>query len=152
MMAPPAFSPPDDEFSGPPGEAAIRRAMREGQFDNLRGQGQPLRLSRPNPFADEAEALANDLLSANGFAPAWIESRREIEARIEAARRDLRRALQSADQARRLRGVNLFRDKLAELNRAIRDHNLGLPDGLPQMALLRSDLELERAGKATSDR
>src|SRR6185436_4229777 len=55
--------------------------MREGVFDRLQGEGEPLD-RREDPFEDPALRMAHRLLRNNGFAPAWIEESREIEAEI----------------------------------------------------------------------
>jgi hypothetical protein len=59
----------------------IREAMREGAFEHLNGAGEPLDL-RENPFEDPAQRMAHRLLRNNGFAPAWIEESRDIDAEI----------------------------------------------------------------------
>jgi len=59
----------------------IREAMPEGAFDRLNGAGEPLDLNG-NPFEDPAQRMAHRLLRNHGFAPAWIEEGREIDAEI----------------------------------------------------------------------
>lgn len=54
----------------------IEDAMRNGEFDNLRGRGKPLNLSK-NHFAQETE-LAYGLLKNNDYTLPWIAQRREI--------------------------------------------------------------------------
>ena len=95
-------------------ERKIREAMEEGAFDCLEGKGEPLDL-RENPFEDPSVRMAHRLLKNNGFAPAWIEEAREIEA-----------------ESRRLRGQATvspadFRSRVAELNRRILVFNLKAP-------------------------
>ena len=60
----------------------IREAMEEGAFDHLDGAGRPLDL-REDPFEDPSLRMAHRLLRNNGFAPAWIEEAKEIEAEIQ---------------------------------------------------------------------
>src|SRR5581483_10300941 len=60
-------------------ERKIREAMEEGAFDHLEGAGKPIDFSG-NPFEDPSERMAHRLLRNNGFAPAWIEEAKEIEA------------------------------------------------------------------------
>ncbi len=60
-------------------ERKIREAIEEGAFDHLEGAGKPLDLSE-NPFEDPSDRMAHRLLKNNGFAPAWMEEAREIEA------------------------------------------------------------------------
>lgn len=57
-------------------EQQIAEARERGEFENLPGQGQPLRLDE-NPFAKE-KALAYSLLKNNQMAPPEIERGREI--------------------------------------------------------------------------
>src|SRR2546423_15136008 len=68
----------------------IREAMEQGEFDNLAGAGQPIDLSE-NPFEDPGWRTAHRLLRNAGFAPAWIEERKDIEFEIDAARNQLER-------------------------------------------------------------
>ena len=60
----------------------IQEAMEEGAFEDLSGRGQPLPLD-DDPFEDPSLRMAHRLLRNNGFAPAWIEEGKEIEAVIE---------------------------------------------------------------------
>src|SRR5688572_20500638 len=72
-------------------EKKIREAMEKGEFDNLPGKGEPLDLSE-NPFEDPQLRMVHKLLRQAGFAPAWIEERKDIEAELEKARILLSRA------------------------------------------------------------
>ena len=135
-------------------EKAIRRAMEEGQFDDLPGAGKPLDLGE-NPFEDPAAWAANRLLRNNDLAPAWIQERRGIEADIEAARERLARSWRWyyaltggqggtwADDHWK-RAETAFRDTVADLNRRIRDYNLKAPFGNLQRAPLDVEKEIER--------
>ncbi len=95
-------------------ERKILEAMEEGAFDNLDGAGKPLDLSE-NPFEDPSERLANRLLRNNGFAPAWIEEAREIEA--ESRRLETQAPDSKSD----------FQIRVAALNRRIVSFNLKVP-------------------------
>jgi len=68
----------------------IEEAMREGAFEPLDGAGEPLDLNE-NPFEDAALRMAYRLLRNNGFAPAWIEEGREIDAEMRRLCADLDR-------------------------------------------------------------
>jgi hypothetical protein len=115
----------------------IREAIEAGEFDNLAGAGQPIDLSE-NPFEDPDWRTAHRLLRNAGFAPSWIEERKEIDAELEAARIVLARALkiklnargtrneQSADE-RWEKALAAFGDQLLELNRRIDAWNLKTP-------------------------
>jgi hypothetical protein len=60
-------------------ERKIREAMEQGAFDRLEGAGKPLNLE-DNPLEDPSLRMAHRLLKNNGFAPAWIEEAKEIDA------------------------------------------------------------------------
>ena len=93
----------------------IREAMREGAFERLEGTGKPLDLHE-NPFEDPAQRMAHRLLLNNGFAPAWMEEGREIDAEI--------RSLGVPDL--RLDGVEYAR-QVEWLNRRMAAYNLTVP-------------------------
>jgi hypothetical protein len=95
-------------------ERKIREAMEEGAFDRLEGSGQPLNLEE-NPFEDSSLRMAHRLLRNNGFAPAWIEEAREIDAESERLRAP---SGIPADE---------FRTRVAALNRRIVAYNLKAP-------------------------
>jgi len=96
-------------------ERKIREAMEEGAFDQLEGAGKPLDLSE-NPFEDPSDRMAHRLLRNNGFAPAWIEEAREIEAETRRLRAE--RKVSTDDD---------FRTRVAALNRRIFAFNLKAP-------------------------
>jgi len=95
-------------------ERKIREAIEEGAFDHLEGAGAPLDLSA-NPFEDPSERLGNRLLKNNGFAPAWIEEAKDIEAEM----KRLSAVGQLSEEDRRMR--------VAALNRRILAFNLKAP-------------------------
>ena len=95
-------------------ERKIREALEEGAFDHLEGAGAPLDLSQ-NPFEDPSDRMANRLLKNNGFAPAWIEEAKEIEAEM----KRLRAAGEVSEEDRR--------NRVAALNRRIFAFNLKAP-------------------------
>jgi len=82
----------------------IREAMEEGAFENLDGTGVPVDL-RENPFEDPALRTAHRLLRNNGFAPAWIEEGREIDAETRYLTANFER-LDGADRERRVEALN----------------------------------------------
>lgn len=133
----------------------IRRAIEEGQFNDLPGQGRPLNLDE-NPLEDPEWRLANHLLKSNGFSLPWMETRKEILAGLESAREDLRRAHQGRLTAQvmkkspalveaeweRARAAFLF--KLEELNRQIFSFNLQAPSLQFQLRALDPEHEVEK--------
>src|SRR5215471_19134529 len=105
----------------------IREAMAAGEFENLSGAGKPIDLSE-NPFEDPDWRQAHRLLRNAGFAPSWIEERKDIDASLEVTRLTLARtraifhkARNTIDeQAARQRwqeAKSSFQVKVAELNR-----------------------------------
>jgi DnaJ family protein C protein 28 len=119
-----------------PIEEHIRKAQAEGQFDNLPGKGQPLRLEE-NPHEDPEWRLAHHLLQSSGFTLPWIELRKEIDAELEHAMLALKRSWQwqqtshhqplSVVRAEWQRAEASFREQVEQLNRKIRDYNLQTP-------------------------
>jgi DnaJ family protein C protein 28 len=96
-------------------ERKIREAMEEGVFEHLDGVGEPLDLSE-NPFEDPAQRMAHRILRNNGFAPAWIEEGRDIDAEIRYLKANYHR-LNDGERARRV----------DVLNRRIAAYNLKTP-------------------------
>jgi DnaJ family protein C protein 28 len=114
-------------------EKSIREAIEKGEFDNLAGKGQPLDLSE-NPFEDPDLRTVHRLLRNAGFAPAWLEERKDIEAQFEAAHTTLSRAWKlygpsnvSPNATAWERNVAEFREKIEELRRRITGYNLKAP-------------------------
>src|SRR5256886_6011836 len=103
----------------------IREAMEQGEFNNLPGAAQPIDLSE-SPYEDREWRTAHRMLRNAGFAPAWIEERKDIDAELEAARISLARTWkilmnarntphQQSAQARWDKAVESFRTKLPSL-------------------------------------
>ena len=114
-------------------EKMLREAIESGEFDNLPGKGKPMDLSE-NPFEDPDLRVVHKLLRDAGFAPAWIEERKDIDAEFELARQTLSRAWalynpagKSPNAAAWERNVQEFRAKVAELNSRIKIYNLKAP-------------------------
>lgn|SRR5574341_152020 len=132
-------------------DRAIREAMDEGKFDNLPGAGQPIRLEDA-PFVDAGTQMAHHLLKTNNFAPAWIEERRELEEEIRAAHGDLQRARQwiarvglaPTRSSEWERACRAFRERVATLNRRIRDFNLKAPDVTVHLRLIEAERVIDR--------
>lgn len=112
-------------------EKMIREAIENGELDNLPGKGEPIDLSE-NPFEDPDLRTVHRLLRNAGFAPAWIEERKDIEATAEAAKLQLQRAWElygskSQDDANWRRNLSEFEKKVEELNDRTRIYNLKAP-------------------------
>ena len=120
----------------------IREAEARGEFDNLQGAGQPLRLLE-NIYAGD-KSLSYHLLKSNGYAPQELELAKEIRAereRVEAKVAKIRHQGQHL-RSRRVppfpsekRAFNITVEKTAaeyervlrELNRKILTLNLSTP-------------------------
>ncbi len=117
-------------------EGRIEAAARAGEFDDLPGSGQPLRLS-DDENVDPTQWAALHVLKNAGAAPAWIELDRELRAAVEAARRELRRQAGSRTAMRR------FRARLEEVNRMVDRLNLAVP----ALTLQRPHFDAEREAR-----
>ena len=130
-------------------ERRIQEAMANGDFDNLRGHGQPFRFNT-NPYMDPAQELAFGLLQNNGLAPDWIERDKEIRQELEAMRERLRLAWQKcqanpASEITWQAAVAQCGEMLVKLNRKIDHFNLIVPLPANQRFRLRLEDELRRA-------
>jgi len=138
-------------------ERSIREAIEKGEFDNLQGKGQPLDLSE-NPFEDPDLRTVHRLLRNAGFAPAWIEERKDIEAQFELARTTLARAwriyrpdgVTASDEAWE-RNVAEFRAKVSELRQRVHVYNLKAPAAIFHRRQIDADGVIEGI-KTTSSR
>jgi len=136
-------------------EKMLREAIEAGEFDNLPGKGQPVDL-RENPFEDPDLRVVHKLLRDAGFAPAWIEERKDIDATFEATRQVLTRAWKiyrpggvSPSDSAWERNVAEFREKLAELNSRIKIYNLKVPAAVFQRRMFEVDKVIEDIRQAT---
>lgn len=138
----------------------IRRAIEEGQFDNLPGRGKPLNLDA-DPFEDPEWRMANRVLRNGGFTLPWIEARQEIESELQAARHRLRRTWEwrqanvgrlspASVQIEWMRAEEIFRGQIAALNKRILSYNLQVPRDQFQLLALDAGREIELliSGKA----
>lgn len=114
-------------------EKMLREAIEAGEFDNLPGKGKPMDLSE-NPFEDPDLRVVHKLLRNAGFAPAWIEERKDIDAQFDSAHLTLSRAWSlyrpggnSPNEAAWQRNLSEFRAIVAELNSRIKMYNLKAP-------------------------
>jgi DnaJ family protein C protein 28 len=122
-------------------EQQISEARERGEFDNLRGQGQPLRLDN-NPFAKD-KALAYSLLKNNHMAPPEIERGKEIDEELKQAEALITRLRFQRDKLARRRTVfeseqrsydlllasteHRYREMLSAINRKILSLNIISP-------------------------
>jgi DnaJ family protein C protein 28 len=134
----------------------IRQAMKRGDFDNLPGKGKPLKL-QDNPYEDPAWSMAYRALRSSGFILPWMETRRQIESDLEAARDSLLRSWKWRESALTEQGssrswveaewdraVAEFRERIDSLNQRIFSYNLEVPSELFQRKRINSDRELKK--------
>lgn len=132
----------------------IREAMERGEFDNLPGKGEPVDLSE-NPFEDPELRLAHRMLRNAGFAPSWIEERKDIDAEFVVARTNLERAWmillkgrvtghELGAKTRWEKSLSSFRQQAAELNRRISAWNFKVPAAAFHRKLIDAEREIER--------
>jgi hypothetical protein len=94
-----------------------------------------------------------------GFAPPFIEERKDIDAGLERSRATLERAWNIYQRAQQSgqphpevswkRALNEFREQTAALNKRIRIYNLKVPAAVFQRKVIDVDLELERVQKTS---
>ena len=122
----------------------IRESMERGEFDDLPGAGQPIDLSE-NPYEAPELRTVHRLLKNAGFAPAWIEERKDIDGEYQRAYSILRRAkaLYASDErsapAEWERAKKEFREVVDALNERIRFYNLKAPAAAVQRKIIDAD-------------
>lgn len=137
-------------------EKKLREAIENGEFDDLPGKGEPIDL-KENPFEDPDLRVVHRLLRNAGFAPAWIEERKDIDAEFEAARTKLLRAWalfgkggKSPSNSEWDRSARDFRENVAELNQRTRIYNLKAPAAVFHRAHIDADKIIEKIISNTS--
>jgi DnaJ homolog subfamily C member 28 len=128
----------------------IEEAMKAGAFDNLPGKGKPLRLNE-NPNEPSDMQMAHKILKDNDLTPPWIADRKAILAEIETIRVEMRRQWDQSQgepdgAAEWQQAIPRWETRIAELNRRVRDLNLGMPIQSMEILRLRLDDELARMG------
>lgn len=144
-------------------EKLIREAQADGKFDNLPGQGRPLRLDGDSE--DSEWWAAHHLLKNSGHRPDWLEEDIAIHEALTQARTALRRShawrqteLAALGERRDLEAQRQrnwvdgewalaqarFRETLTQLNRRIRDLNLKVPSERFQRRVMDVDAELRK--------
>ena len=127
-------------------EKMLREAIENGEFDDLPGKGEPIDLQE-NPFEDPDLRAVHRLLRNAGFAPAWIEERKDIDAELAAAETKLSRAWalfsqqgKTPSEAEWERSLKEFREQVVELQQRIKIYNLKAPAAVFQ----RKPIDAER--------
>ncbi len=140
-------------------EEHIRKAIEEGQFDNLPGKGKPLKLDE-NPHEDPEWRLAHTMLKNSGFSLPWIETRREIEEALEKSASDLyiawarrgqemlRHPAFESVQDEWQRAAAAYQQQVAEINKKILVYNLQAPSPRFHLLAINADREIARVTQA----
>ena len=109
-------------------EEKIKKAIREGEFQNLKGEGKPF---PPEMFSREPQnefSLVHDLLKNNGMSLPWLEERKTLLADMNDIREDFLSAWHAANTEQAKNNIkNSFREKIIKINRRILDYNLRSP-------------------------
>jgi len=127
----------------------MAKAHADGLLDNLPGQGKPLDLSGDDLIPD-ADRLGYRMLKSSGFAPPWVEARREIDeerARLDAWLQDANRRWPRLDSPAQAALEIAYKRKLGDLQRLILNYNLTAPPGVPHVEGLRMTEELAKLGR-----
>jgi hypothetical protein len=136
-------------------EEIMLKAIKQGAFDNLKGKGKPLKMEN-NPYVEPGWQLAYAMLKENGFAPAWVEDRQDIENQLTEARIALARTwkwMQSAAErgdppelaaAEWAKAQKHFRDLVEEINTKIKAYNLKIPTDKVYRAVVDVEREVEK--------
>ena len=140
-------------------EDIIGEGVNRGVFENLKGKGKPLDLSK-NFFAKEQE-LAHSLLKENEVAPAWIMQRNDILAQQAKLRAEMARKWAGHERAFQVAADSEARGRLTiswddaclewlaqieKLNQEIRNYNLKRPSDRLELFQVKLEKELERIG------
>lgn len=133
----------------------IRKAMEEGEFDNLPGEGKPLKLE-DDPNTPEQLQMAYKILHDNGMAPEWIMYGKDLEAKETQWRESVKRAYRTyqaalTDPLRYTQAeINWQRihqrlsDDAARLNKEINVFNLKVPRGITHRPLVDIQREIRQ--------
>lgn len=127
----------------------LRQARASGQFDNLDGQGRPLKRDVAEELVPEEMRAGFRMLKNAGFAPAWVEARRALD--------DQRGELAGWLAQANLRWPHLdepgratlraeYRRRLDDLQREILTYNLTVPEAAGQVPGLQLAVELRKLG------
>ncbi|MBL8164671.1 MAG: DUF1992 domain-containing protein [Anaerolineae bacterium] len=133
----------------------IRKAMEEGEFDDLPGEGKPF-VWDDDENTPEDLRMAYKIMRENDLAPAWIMQGRELvekhEKLIQAARKAVRVYKDALTdpvgyvqaEARYQKALALLREQAAKLNREIISYNLKLPRGVAHRPTVNIEHEVNR--------
>lgn len=132
----------------------INQAQSNGAFDKLEGTGKRQNLG-DDALVPEHERLGYRMLKTSGFAPPWVEARKDLDeqrAEIDQWLARVQPGWDTVPAARRAVVCNEYRDKLKALQSAILTYNLRLPPGIAHLPSVRIDVELRKLPLETDTR
>lgn len=118
-------------------DRAIRKAMEDGEFKDLPGEGKPLEW-HDDPNTPDEMKLAYKILRENDLAPDWIVQGRELEARQEQLLAQLQQAIAGHTD------VTSLAKEIERFNRQVVSYNLKVPQGVQHRPLINLQREIER--------
>jgi hypothetical protein len=131
----------------------INEAQQDGRFNNLPGEGKPLRWDE-NPHTPDELRMAFKILKDNDLAPDWILQSREMEDRRAQLLENLLRVAHlyrlsgnhnlAAGRAWRAAQKH-FREDAEQYNRQVVTYNLKIPTGVRHKLPLQIEDEISRA-------
>jgi hypothetical protein len=139
----------------------LEEAQNEGQFNNLRGTGQPLKFEDETHIPPELR-MAHRLLKEHDLVPEWIMLKQEIETarvklrdRIERGWQSYQRALAAADRFDQRQEAETnwrqsqgrYQQAADKLNSEILRYNLKVPPGIPQQALFKVEQVVDQIAR-----
>lgn len=119
----------------------LKKAMQQGEFDDLEGAGKPLDL-KVDPFEPNELHMVHKILKDNGYAPYWIELGKEIDElktrlnkEVDSFKQYTRMIFSEKRSRAALRRYELkkndffagSRERLEEISKKILDYNLHCP-------------------------
>jgi len=139
----------------------IREAMQKGDFKNLPGQGEPLKLEH-DPHTPEHLRVAHKLMKDNNLAPDWIDEGKGLDDERDKLREMLRRAARAwraaqndttPGHALRLQAARdkweaaqaSVREGAKAYNRRVTTYNLKVPPGVAHKVMFEFERELAAA-------
>ncbi|CAH2254989.1 jg7213 [Pararge aegeria aegeria] len=116
-------------------EDLIQESMSKGEFENLSGQGKPLKDQNTNPYVDFTTHKINEVLINNGFTPEWITMCKEIDEDIEQLKEEIYKErmylgphpLNKTDYTKWLKIYESNKQLAESLNMKINTYNLIVP-------------------------
>ncbi len=114
----------------------IQDAMRKGQFDNLPGTGERLKLD-DDSWVPPDQRMAHKLLRDNDLAPDWMAQGKALDLERDTLIRSLQRA-RSPQQ------IAVLREQVAKHNRQVLSYNLKVPAGVVHKRHFNFEAELSK--------